>query len=440
MTTTALNDPRQRVSTKKKALAIGLIAVTSMAYALMGPASAAHADSTVTTGTQLVTDFTTATAPTTITLGADVTVAGGDGAMEAPNNFAVTIDLAGYDLEVNAPLDYPGILVGSLAEVNIIDTVGGGALTLVGAESASSTAIAGPGLRVAGTVTISVTQANITGGNSGVGAAGYGITVAGGSLTVDGTDMVVTGGAGATVTSGYGMIMVSDSNVLFTGGSSATFSTGTGSVGAHGISNGSSSALRITDGSSVTASGSSGSTSGLVNAGATIVNNGSLAAVAGTDPLLTDVGNEGTLVLIDPVAFVGTVGGAYRVPATLDGNGGTPAEVIVYGGSINHWLSLPSTSTDVWPPARAGYTFTGWFTEPTGGTEIPAIAFDGFIEVTSTIYAQWAADAAAPVDPADPAELAATGVTDSSGVVIASSLLLVGLLTLGGAVVARRRS
>lgn len=446
MTSTALNHARQRPSLRRKALAVGLIAATSVAYALMGPASAAHADTTVTTAADLFADFTTATAPTTITLGGPITVAAADGAMIAPNFVPVTIDLAGNDLVVNAPLDFPGLIVNSSGDVSIVDSVGGGALTLSGAESATSANSGGAGIWASGTVAISVDQATITGGDSGVGSAAYGIAVAGGSVTFDGTDLVVTGGAGATVTSGYGMYAYGTSDVLFTGGSTATISTGAGSVNAHGLMNGVDSVLRIAEGSSVTASGSSGSSSGLVNDGSMVVSNSSLIAVAGTDPLFTDVANEGTLVLVDPVAFAGTVSKIYRVPATLDGNGGTPAEVIVYAADIDTGLALLSGPTDVWPPVRTGFTFTGWFSAPTGGVEIPADIFDNFIEVTSTFYAQWEADAAAPADPADPAdpaapaELPVTGVTDSSGAIIAGSLLLVGLLTLGGGIIARRRS
>jgi uncharacterized repeat protein (TIGR02543 family)/LPXTG-motif cell wall-anchored protein len=87
------------------------------------------------------------------------------------------------------------------------------------------------------------------------------------------------------------------------------------------------------------------------------------------------------------------------------------------------------------PPTRTGYTFTGWYTAPVGGT-----AWDFTLATLSsdlTLYAHWAAVAPppGPTQPAavdDPAALAATG-SDSSPILAIGILLTVfgGLLLIG---------
>ena len=81
-----------------------------------------------------------------------------------------------------------------------------------------------------------------------------------------------------------------------------------------------------------------------------------------------------------------------KVTLTLDANGGSIPSVSYYNGSgatasrmrtyAGFYGSLPT-------PIRAGYTFKGWFTEPTGG--IQRTAENVFSGGYTTLYAQWEA-------------------------------------------------
>ena len=68
----------------------------------------------------------------------------------------------------------------------------------------------------------------------------------------------------------------------------------------------------------------------------------------------------------------------------VDANGGTvsPGSIVLVrnGGTVN----LPV-------PVRAGYTFSGWYTAPTGGTKITTINYDPATLNTTrlTYYAHW---------------------------------------------------
>lgn len=67
----------------------------------------------------------------------------------------------------------------------------------------------------------------------------------------------------------------------------------------------------------------------------------------------------------------------------FDGNGGTPSKKEI---NVNHGLTygaLPSAS-------RTGYTFNGWFTAQSGGTEITSTTVVSITE-NQTLYAQWTA-------------------------------------------------
>lgn len=73
-----------------------------------------------------------------------------------------------------------------------------------------------------------------------------------------------------------------------------------------------------------------------------------------------------------------------RLTISLDANGGTvsPGSIVLVrnGGTVN----LPV-------PVRAGYTFSGWYTAPTGGTKITTINYDPATLNTTrlTYYAHW---------------------------------------------------
>lgn len=80
---------------------------------------------------------------------------------------------------------------------------------------------------------------------------------------------------------------------------------------------------------------------------------------------------------------------AYLTKVTFDAQGGSDVAPV-------YRLSLDS-STFALPdgPERTGYTFSGWYTESTGGVEVTSPA-----EFTSdvTLYAHWIADPAAPTE------------------------------------------
>jgi len=74
---------------------------------------------------------------------------------------------------------------------------------------------------------------------------------------------------------------------------------------------------------------------------------------------------------------------------TFNANGGT---VTTASGTTSTGQKLASLPT----PTKAGYTFNGWFTEETGGTQITtSTVFDA----NSTIYAQWTIAATPPPPP-----------------------------------------
>lgn len=71
---------------------------------------------------------------------------------------------------------------------------------------------------------------------------------------------------------------------------------------------------------------------------------------------------------------------AYSAPViTFDANGGTVAIASVTTEQDGTLAELPTAT-------RGGYTFDGWFTAKTGGTQVTA---DTFFSVSTTIYAQW---------------------------------------------------
>lgn len=67
---------------------------------------------------------------------------------------------------------------------------------------------------------------------------------------------------------------------------------------------------------------------------------------------------------------------------TFNGNGGTPSEQTIIETNQSHWI-LPNSN-----PVRSGYSFVGWFTEETGGTQITTDAIVSLTDVI-IIYAHW---------------------------------------------------
>lgn len=93
--------------------------------------------------------------------------------------------------------------------------------------------------------------------------------------------------------------------------------------------------------------------------------------------------------------------------ATYDPAGGTVStttETIPLGSSLGV-LTRPT-------PVRPGYTFTGWFTAPTGGTEVTnGYATSTYPTADLTLYARWTAIPVAPTSSASTSSLANTGMS-----------------------------
>jgi len=71
------------------------------------------------------------------------------------------------------------------------------------------------------------------------------------------------------------------------------------------------------------------------------------------------------------------MGSGYRV--TFDANGGAATTASDMTGTDSKLSSLPT-------PTRTGYTFNGWFTEKTGGTQVST---NTVFSADATIYARW---------------------------------------------------
>jgi uncharacterized repeat protein (TIGR02543 family) len=92
------------------------------------------------------------------------------------------------------------------------------------------------------------------------------------------------------------------------------------------------------------------------------------------DPIQVTI-NRDTEINID-ITFV-EQGAQHTV--TFNPNGGTVSPI---GRNVNHGAAVGTLPT----PVRAGYTFTGWFTYATGGTQISASTV---VSAAATYYAHW---------------------------------------------------
>lgn len=72
------------------------------------------------------------------------------------------------------------------------------------------------------------------------------------------------------------------------------------------------------------------------------------------------------------------------VAVSLDASGGTVSQSIIYASYDSYYGSLPT-------PTRLGYTFNGWYTSATGGSEISSNTVVSNIS-SHTVYAQWTAN------------------------------------------------
>ncbi len=73
------------------------------------------------------------------------------------------------------------------------------------------------------------------------------------------------------------------------------------------------------------------------------------------------------------------------VTVSFDGNGGTPSAASISGLAGDAYGALPTAT-------RTGFTFAGWFTAASGGTQVTASSL--FEESVTTLYAHWTASVA----------------------------------------------
>lgn len=72
-----------------------------------------------------------------------------------------------------------------------------------------------------------------------------------------------------------------------------------------------------------------------------------------------------------------------KVYVTFDEQGGSAvSDKYVYYGSSRTYGTLPT-------PTRSGYTFNGWFTAASGGTQITSSTVVSTTNISQTLYAQW---------------------------------------------------
>lgn len=72
-----------------------------------------------------------------------------------------------------------------------------------------------------------------------------------------------------------------------------------------------------------------------------------------------------------------------KVYVTFDETGGSAvSDKYVYYGSSRTYGTLPT-------PTRSGYTFNGWFTASSGGTQITSSTVVTTTSISQTLYAQW---------------------------------------------------
>jgi uncharacterized repeat protein (TIGR02543 family)/LPXTG-motif cell wall-anchored protein len=441
-----------------RARRVGMLAVVAAAAAALavGPVSAAHADTTVGSISDLAGAFATQPSGATITLGADLTGDASSPVVKVVAGHALTLDLNGHrlvlvgdDAEGTAGLGVP-----AGTSLTIVDSAPGGAVGALDATGSYGGVGGGAGVggaagETAGTIIIDggdiaargeFDGAGIGGGDGGAGGA---TTINGGTVTAKGGDFAAgigggRDGAGGTVVIDGGTVTALNNNEMAAaiggglGGSGASVSIGAGAVVTAGP--GFSGYGAIGPGDPVPDSTNFGS---LSNAGTLILPAfNSIDIPAGV--VVTNSGtirNGGTLTVAGTLANTGIILNArvlqnpenvtgHNVTVLLDGNGGTaPADpAVVYAGSFQDGeIAFPADAT------RAGFTFDGWFTQAVGGTRVTATTDLGLGgPQTLTLYARWS-DPAAVDGNGDPSTLANTG-SDTLPIGFAgAALILVGL-------------
>jgi uncharacterized repeat protein (TIGR02543 family)/LPXTG-motif cell wall-anchored protein len=439
----------------------GTFAVLAAATAalVVGPVSAAVADTSVTSITDLANAFATQPSGSTITLDADLTGDDTSDTVKVPAGRTLTLDLNGHRLTLvgDDATGTAGLGVPAGTTLTIIDSAPGGAvgaLDATGSYGGGGAAIGGAAGEAAGTIVIdggAITArgefdgAGIGGGGGGAGGA---TTINGGTVTATGGDFAagIGGGrnsAGGTVVINGGTVTASNNNEMAAAigggylGSGASVSIGAGAVvtvgpGFDGYS-------VIGPGVSAPDSTNFGSLSNagtlilppmnrlVIPSGVTVTNagtigNGGVLEVAGTlanTGIILNTTPANPTPILNPANVTG-----HNATVLLDGNGGTaPADpAVVYAGTFQDGqIDFPADAT------RTGFTFDGWFTQAVGGTQVTATTDLGLGGPKSvTLYARWSDPTAAVIDDDSP-ELAATG-SDALGLGLAgAALLLIGL-------------
>jgi uncharacterized repeat protein (TIGR02543 family) len=432
----------------------GTVAVVAAATAalVLGPASAANADMTVTSIADLASAFATESSGSTITLGADLTGDASSPVVKVAASRALTLDLNGHQLTLvgDDATGTAGLGVPAGTTLTIIDSAPGGAvgaLDATGSYGGGGAGIGGAAGEAAGTIVIdggAITArgefdgAGIGGGGGGEGGA---TTINGGTVTARGGDFAagIGGGrnsAGGTIVIAGGTVTASNNNDMAAAigggylGSGASVSIGAGAVvtvgpGFDGFG-------AIGPGVPVPDSTNFGSLSNAgtlilppfnsidIPAGVVVTNSGTIRN-AGTLAISGTLANTGVILNARTILNPANVTG-HNTTVLLDGNGGTaPADpAVVYAGTFQDGqIAFPADAT------RTGFAFDGWFTQAVGGTRVTATTDLGLGGPQSlTLYARWS-DPAAGVDSP---ELAATG-SDALGLGLGgAALLLVGLV------------
>ncbi|RIJ71403.1 hypothetical protein D1871_14160, partial [Nakamurella silvestris] len=343
--------------------------------------------------------------------------------------------------------------------------ISGGTVVATGGDSAAG--IGGGQVTRNGPISITGGTVTATGGTAGAGI-GSGrrfaeSTSTGGSIEIHAGTVTATGGNyGAGIGGGLqgmpGPVGIFGGTVTATGsGAAAGIGAGEGSAG---------NAVSIASGATVTASG--GNAIGTFNnpAMGSLTNNGTLNIPAGqklTIPAGVTATNGGTINLLGTLDGAGTLNNTGRIIGTAatgvvagagQGNGGllvtnhnyrlrfnlnagpgtTPGDLSAYTTTFTDaGLTLPT------PTAAPGYTFAGWYLDPTSGPQINNLTtFTGPGPTTIPVYAHYVitqAIAFTSTIPSSPAvgstyQIAATGGGSGNPVTFVSTTT--GVCTVSG--------
>lgn len=292
---------------------------------------------------------------------------------------------------------------------------GSGPITIDGSSTVIATgghfAVGGAGI---GSGPNGFADAISIGGGSSVtatgGAGGAGIGAGSGafatSVTISGSTVTATGlgnaaGIGGGEDGQGGTVTIDGGSVTAIGGGGAGIGAGAGNGGYNAGT------LTIQQGSEVTASAVSGIAFGAAPGAqgpGTVVNDGTLTIPTGngiTIPTGSVMTNGGTIVLNGSITNQGTIlnTGTIQNPenvvghnTTVDLNGNGGAAIPVQAVSV--YAATFSAGQITFPTAtRAGYTFAGWYTAASGGTQVVAttdLGVDG--PKSLTLFARWSAN------------------------------------------------